>query len=159
MDYFLSRILLVILFVSFLLGLWHIAFSPRTKVARAVKAIVAAEIATEDASTDPFKIKEPLRKYCTALRSVPLEGCPHDFKVAHIEYIRAWEDILSWAEKNDGWAGRARAVWQGFQKGFCFDFNMDTMPMLVEIQKLEDTRKETYRRLEDVALKYGVTFQ
>lgn len=55
--------------------------------------------------------------------------------------------------------GRTRAVWQEFQKGFVFDFNMDTMPMMVEIQKMEDTRQATQRHLEDAALKYGVTFQ
>lgn len=48
---------------------------------------------------------------------------------------------------------------KGSRKALVFDFNRDTMPMMVEIQKLEDARKATQRHLEDVALKYGVTFQ
>jgi hypothetical protein len=159
MKRFLTRILLVAVLAACLFGLWYFTLSPRAHVTRAVRAIAEAEAAIGEASLDPFKMKAPVRQYCTALRSVPLNGCPRDFAVAHIEYVRAWEDILAWAEKNDGWVGRTRAGWQGFQKGFVFDLNMDTMPMMVEIQKLEDTRKATQRNLEDAALKYGVTFQ
>jgi hypothetical protein len=142
-----------------LFGTWYLFYSPQAGVNRVVKAMKEAEAAIGDQSLDPFKMKEPVRHYCVALRGVPLTNCPRDFAAAYIEYVRSWEDILAWAEKNDGWVGKARAVWQGFQKGFVFDFNMDTMPMLVEVEQLEKTRKASWRHLEDSALKYGATFQ
>lgn len=157
MKRFLTRILLVAVLAGCLFGVWYVTLSPRAHVTRAVRAITEAEAAIGEAPLDPFKMKAPVRQYCAALRSVPLKGCPRDFAAAYIEYVRAW--IFLRGRKNDGWVGKNRAVWQGFQKGLVFDFNMDTMPMMVEIQKLEDARKATQRHLEDVALKYGVTFQ
>lgn len=67
MKRFLTRILLVAVLVGCLFGVWYFTLSPRAHVTRALRAIAEAEAAIGEAPLDPFKMKAPVRQYCTAL--------------------------------------------------------------------------------------------
>ncbi|MBA4192779.1 MAG: hypothetical protein C0467_32850 [Planctomycetaceae bacterium] len=114
----------------------------------------AGEKFREAAKTDKLAA---VRDYLQALRQIDLRACPVDFQEAFLKHRYAWEELLPFMEKYDGYTGDLVAF---FELGSAIINNQSTTTEGDrEVARIRKAISASYFEVEKIALRYGVQAQ
>lgn len=111
----------------------------------------AGEKCTEEVNGDRLAA---VRTYCLTLRRIDLRRCPPDFQEAFLKHRYAWEEVIPFLEKYDGFTGDLISL---FEIGSAIISNQSlTTDKDREFERIRKTISATYFEVERTALRYGV---
>lgn len=95
-----------------------------------------------------------VRAYSLALRRIDLRRCPPDFQEAFLKHRYAWEEVVPFLEKYEGFTGDLISL---FELGSAIiDKYSLTTDKDREFDRIRKTITATYFEVEKIALRYGV---
>ncbi len=129
------------------------------KYATAIRKVLdedksAAERCTEAAKLDQLAA---MREYAQTIRRIDLLSCPADFQEAFLKHKYAWQEVVPFLEKNDGFAS---ALIDLFEVGAAIyrDQSLTTEGDR-EFNGIRKSINATFYEIERTALRYGVQIE
>lgn len=118
-----------------------------------------------DAATTPNA--KSVSEVVTRMRAIPLADCPADFSEAYLSHVHAWESAAEVEKESQAYNANYNstgAFAEAFVRGFFGDFfgkmneaSADGKRLKQHIDEADMRVKQTYRRVEEIAVRYGAT--
>lgn len=120
-------------------------------------------VLSEDSKTlhglDNYPEEKKRRVVVNRMLEIDLKGCPHDFKQAYIEHIKAWDSIATYAENKGEFVSSSivKSIDKGSKEGFwsgAWDLFKRGVEDSNNVNEINSQVQSSWINVKQVALKY-----